>query len=217
MKIIALPDVHGNRTNLDKIADDLATADVVLLVGDLTFGRTEQAEEIVAAIQQYNQQVLAIPGNMDTQAIVDYLEAQGINIHGTHRVIDGVTFVGAGGSLPFDGTFVFDEDGLMVLMDQAINGVDPDLPQVFVLHQPPANTTVDKVRGGDHVGSTSVRTFIERHQPLVCFTGHIHEAQGITSIGETQIINPGRLWRESAYAYAEIENGELTVLEIKRV
>jgi len=48
MKIIALPDVHGNRTNLDKIADDLATADVVLLVGDLTFGRTEQAEEIVA-------------------------------------------------------------------------------------------------------------------------------------------------------------------------
>ncbi len=37
------------------------------------------------------------------------------------------------------------------------------------------------VRGGRHVGSAAVRRFIERHRPLACFTGHIHEAAGMDS------------------------------------
>ena len=42
-----------------------------------------------------------------------------------------------------------------------------------------------------HVGSTAVRSFIARHQPLADFAGHIHEGQGTAKIDRTQIFNPG--------------------------
>ena len=44
---------------------------------------------------------------------------------------------------------------------------------------------------GRHVGSTAIRAFIEKYQPDLCITGHIHEGKGIDAIGRTKIINPG--------------------------
>jgi len=41
------------------------------------------------------------------------------------------------------------------------------------------------------VGSTAVRTFVEKHQPLLGLHGHIHECKGVDRIGRTLIINPG--------------------------
>jgi hypothetical protein len=61
-----------------------------------------------------------------------------------------------------------------------------------------------------------VRTYIETRQPLICFTGHIHEAKGIDRIGRTQIINPGPLWK-GGYAYAEVEGGQIKTLEIRQL
>jgi Icc-related predicted phosphoesterase len=61
---------------------------------------------------------------------------------------------------------------------------------IMVSHQPPAGTLNDQVSPGVHVGSKSVRHFIEKHRPLVCFTGHIHEGIAIDHI-VTVIVNPG--------------------------
>ncbi len=61
----------------------------------------------------------------------------------------------------------------------------------MVSHQPPYDTINDQVSPGVHVGSNSIRKFIEEHQPLVCFSGHIHEGTGIDHIGNTAIVNPG--------------------------
>lgn len=41
------------------------------------------------------------------------------------------------------------------------------------------------------VGSTAVRAFLERVQPLVGLHGHIHEATGFRRLGRTIAINPG--------------------------
>jgi Icc-related predicted phosphoesterase len=41
------------------------------------------------------------------------------------------------------------------------------------------------------VGSTAVRTFIERHQPLLALHGPVHESKGVENIGRTLCINPG--------------------------
>jgi uncharacterized protein len=41
------------------------------------------------------------------------------------------------------------------------------------------------------VGSTDVRKFIERYQPIVQLAGHIHEGRGISKIGMTSLFNPG--------------------------
>jgi Icc-related predicted phosphoesterase len=38
-----------------------------------------------------------------------------------------------------------------------------------------------------------VRAFIERAQPAVCLTGHIHEARAVDRIGQTTVVNPGAL------------------------
>jgi hypothetical protein len=62
---------------------------------------------------------------------------------------------------------------------------------VLMTHNPPLNTTTDRIRSGVHVGSRSVREFIEKVQPDVCITGHIHESKGMDHIGKTVIVNPG--------------------------
>ena len=78
-------------------------------------------------------------------------------------------------------------------LSQAAGEIDLSGQFLLVSHQPPINTSADRVRPGQHVGSRLVRRFIEEHQPLACLTGHIHEGIGLDKIGSTQVINPGPL------------------------
>jgi len=60
-----------------------------------------------------------------------------------------------------------------------------------VAHSPPIYTKLDVAYFGGHVGSPSLRRFIEQNQPSVVFCGHIHEARGIDYIGDTLVANIG--------------------------
>lgn len=215
MKLIALPDLHGQTANIDTLGSVLQAVDVVLLPGDLTNGLMIELTRVLEAIQQYNTHILAVPGNMDNDRINETITEAGMNVHMEQRVVDGVGIIGLGGALPYYGRFVFSDDDYGKMLTDLSERMNPSVPQLFVCHQPPLNTLNDKISNGAHVGSASVRQFIETHQPLVCFTGHIHEATGIDTIGHTKIINPGRLWRSDTYAYAEIEDDMLKVLEIR--
>jgi Icc-related predicted phosphoesterase len=42
-----------------------------------------------------------------------------------------------------------------------------------------------------NVGSTSIRKFLEKYQPILSLHGHIHESTGTENIGETMAMNPG--------------------------
>ncbi len=214
MKIVALPDLHGRIDYIDTIGGVLAGVDMVLLPGDLTNGSLGQLEKVLDAVSAHNTNILAVPGNMDTQPIDKRLIEQGINIHTSSCTIDNVTFMGVGGALPFYGRFVFEEPELAELLKQSAADVDPNTAPILVCHQPPVNTLNDLVRG-KHVGSQSVRTFIEQRQPLICFTGHIHEAIGVDTIGKTHIINPGRLWHNKTYAYAEVDASRCEVVTVE--
>jgi Icc-related predicted phosphoesterase len=46
------------------------------------------------------------------------------------------------------------------------------------------------------VGSTAVRSIIEKHQPLIGLFGHIHEGRGMTTIGRTSCFNPGSSYEQ---------------------
>jgi hypothetical protein len=71
------------------------------------------------------------------------------------------------------------------------------------------NTRLDRIASVKHVGSTSVRTFIEKRQPDVTICGHIHEARGTDVIGRTKIVNCGPV---AGGFYALIDVGkEITV------
>ncbi|MBS3758184.1 MAG: metallophosphoesterase family protein [Desulfobacterales bacterium] len=196
MVIAGLTDIHGSRAAVEKARSILDTVDVILLVGDITnFGRAADVGRVVDALSHNSAKLLAVSGNCDYPEVDAYLSASGINIHAGCAVIDNVVFLGLGGSLitPFGTPNEYTEEEIKSALQQGIEQAPPDLPLVLVAHQPPYQTQCDRLSSGSYVGSVAVREFIEKYQPLVCFTGHIHEARAIDQIGRTPIINPGRL------------------------
>jgi Icc-related predicted phosphoesterase len=207
MVILGLSDIHGDLSKINKIAASVSASDLILLVGDIThFGREEEAGTILGVIKNLNPHILAVSGNCDFPQVEYYLEHEGISIHRSGKLINGIGFIGAGGSLttPFNTPNEMSEEALSSCLDEAISNLPPDIPFILVSHQPPFNTCCDRIHSGEHVGSQSLRIFIEKHQPLICFTGHIHESIGIDTIGKTKIINPGQ-FSLKGYAVAELD------------
>ena len=216
MKIVNIVDIHGNIKPIDSIGDALASADLVIIAGDLTnFGGAEDAREVLDAVGKYNRNILAVTGNCDKKEVDEYLSAKNMNLHGKTVDADGIPITGAGGSLPCPSPTpnVYTEEEYGEIFGGAKAGADGG-PGILVSHQPPFDTLNDKISNGAHVGSKTVREFIERYQPLVCFTGHIHEAPGIDTIGRTKIVNPGPLGTRS-YAYLDVTDG-INELEIRK-
>lgn len=201
MKIIARPDIHNQSKRITQIGSQLAEVDLVLLPGDLTnSGEVADAAKLIDMVQTHCPHVLAVTGNWDSQAIETYMMEQDINLHVTWRKAGDMNFVGLGGALPFLGRLEYSESDYRRFLAQIAEGLDPQKPFILVSHQPPFNTRNDRTSRGEHVGSHAIRAFIEEHQPLACFTGHIHEGIGVDAIGKTKIINPGM----QRYAYVEI-------------
>ncbi|WP_136795259.1 MULTISPECIES: metallophosphoesterase family protein [Desulfosediminicola] len=207
MRIIAFGDVHMSVQICANIPG-IREADLLIANGDLTnYGRKADAKIVLDQLLAINPNLLAQIGNLDNFEINDYLEQLDMNLHKQARLLHSrICLIGLGGSniTPFGTPTEFKEDQLWDMLMQAYQqGTDfihlaapkgeAKIPLVLVSHTPPYGTSVDTIHGGHHVGSTSVRTFIEKYQPELCITGHIHEAKGEDRIGKTHIINPGML------------------------
>lgn len=219
MKIIAVTDMHGDIQRLTKLSAEMKSVDLVVFVGDITnFGRRQEIKEIIEFVQESNDQILAVSGNCDYPEVKMFLQEKGLCLEDENRQVSGIHFAGLGASLatPFNATpnEVPDEQ-LALGLEKAAFGLPDGEPMILISHQPPILTTADKIKENLHVGSNSVRNFIQQHQPLICFCGHIHEGIGIDSIQESQIINPGPFFR-GQYAYAEITE-QVEFLEIRSV
>jgi Icc-related predicted phosphoesterase len=193
----------------------LKSSDIILLGGDLTnFGNRRDAKLLVEGIRSYNSHCWGVQGNCDKKDVLDYLEEEEMSLHGNLIKHDGYNLIGVGGGLPY---FVptpttYSEKEYEKLLDP-FRELTENL--IFISHQPPYNTATDMAGRGHHVGSHSIRTFIEDIQPLFCLTGHIHESPGIDQIGKTVVINPGPFGHGN---YAEILiNGKNVKAEIKKV
>lgn len=217
-RFVAFPDIHDRPKLIKKIRHVIADVDVVLLPGDMTNGNVENLHTILDMITTYNEQIYAVCGNMDTVQMNMWLSREAISIHRKSVILDDLAIIGCGGALPFYGKYVFSEDELAGFLEDSLVGVPESMPKIMVCHQPPYGTKLDMPsKHQEHVGSKAVRAFIERVQPLICFTGHMHECVTIDQIGNTQIINPGPIWQSKHYAYAEVDNGAVTTLEIRDV
>lgn len=217
MIVVALADIHGSQAAIHRLSDELESADVVVLSGDVTnFGHKREATRVIQEITRHARRLLAVPGNCDYPDVSAYLDDLGINLHGRHQVVDGIGFLGVGGSLPAPGStpFEFSDDELGEFLAAAAKDLPNDLPTIMVAHQPPLDTPSDQIYSGEHVGSSAVRAFIEARQPMLCLTGHIHEAGGIASLNRTTIVNPGPFNR-GGYVYAVVGQ-EVEQLEIRR-
>lgn len=89
---------------------------------------------------------------------------------------------------------------------------------VYVVHAPPFNTKLDMVSAGRHVGSKSVRKFIEKEQPQLALHGHIHESPKMSGswhdeIGKTVCINVGSSYPEDKLNCIIIDIEDLNNME----
>ena len=213
MKIVGIVDLHGNASHAPALAAEVPDADLLLIGGDLTnFGRGDDAAAITVATAPCAPKQLAVLGNCDYPEIRDRLIAQSLNLDRTGVMVDGVRIIGVGGSTPCPGKTPneYPDEELGTFLSGALGEVEGDGPMVMVSHQPPADTVVDRVPNGSHVGSPAVRAFIEEHQPLVCLSGHIHEGDGLDRIGNTQLVNPGPFML-GHYVVIEVAEGRAEV------
>jgi uncharacterized protein len=72
---------------------------------------------------------------------------------------------------------------------------------ICVMHSPPAKTRLDRIAGGQAVGSHAIRAWTEKNQPRIALHGHIHESPLVSGsyadrIGETLAVNPGQCLAE---------------------
>jgi len=194
MKIVSFGDVHMATRNLDRMGEVMRDTDLVILSGDLTnFGGAADARIVVDAARGACAKVMALPGNLDKAEVFSFLENEGIALHGTGSVIDGVAIFGCGGSnlTPFRTPSEFTEDEIYAALRQGYAAVEGMRPLVMVCHTPPLETKCDRIIGGKAVGSSAARRFIEEVQPDICISGHIHESAGIDKIGATTVLNAG--------------------------
>jgi uncharacterized protein len=142
--------------------------------------------------------------------------------------LNGVEVVSWGWSnrTPWNSPREQDEDDLEAsIMAAAAKARDPE-HAIFNLHCPPYNSGLDiapavtddfkvQTRGGTPmtipVGSTAVRSVIERVQPLVGLHGHVHDSRGACKLGRTLCINPGSDYPHGILrgAILSIKNGKV--------
>lgn len=151
------------------------------------------------------------PGNDDQPFIDELLSSSTRVINPDDRVIElpgGFELVSFGYSnvTPWASPRELEEPELLTRIEAlARQATHPDRT-IFNLHVPPKETPLDQaillqpdlspvMRNGSPViggvGSSAVRTAVERYQLLVGLHGHIHESRGSSRIGRTTAFNPG--------------------------
>jgi len=218
LKILAVADFHGNSSAENSLSKLLARGyDCIVLIGDLTnFGPPEVAESILDLAKGSGVPTFSVPGNCDPKPILQVLEKHGTNIHGKCGKLGEVAFVGLGGSnlTPFNTPFELTE--VEIQEELAAASCATGEKWVLVTHAPPHGTLVDRINEGTHVGSKSIRQYIEQRQPLVALCAHVHEGRGVDQVGRTLVINPGPISKGFAAEVTIDEKGKVNfrLLEI---
>lgn len=216
MKIVSFGDIHEDIGNLKLLKNELESADLVIISGDLTnYNGRKEAQRVIEAITRYNNNVLAQLGNLDKFEVNDYLNEKGINLHRNGYIKDGIGIFGVGGSnlTPFRTPTEFSEEEIEAFLLEGFEKVKETRFKIMVPHVPPIGTKIDVVRSGAHVGSHRVRDFIEKYRPDISISGHIHEARGYDKIANTLVFNAG-MFREGGYVRI-VKQSENLVAELK--
>ena len=203
--MLAFTDFHGNNEAFARakqvIRDD--KWDCVVVAGDVANYDVELAKRRLKELAGPRIPLFFVPGNMDGPELSFWPGTDSVRpLHGKSARIGAVTLVGLGGSPPgpFSTPFEVPEERATQLMNQALAGFERGT-LVLVSHCPPKNTRLDIVASGEHAGSMAVRSFVEKFKPALVISGHVHEARGRDSIGETILLNTGPAHRGN---YAEI-------------
>ena len=216
MDIIIISDVHGDVENLLAYLDKIKELkfDAVVCPGDFTdvntpkgFSQEDIVKLIIEGLKTLKAPVMAVPGNVDPQDTIKILEKEGVSIHGHGKIVDKFGFYGYGGAkTPFGTNIEPTEEELKMGLQNAYKDVEKATFKIQVTHAPPNGTVIDMIQSGIHVGSNTVKSFIENHHPVLAVSAHIHEARGTDKLRDTFLINSGR-FPEGYFGLVKINNG----------
>ncbi|MBL7169766.1 MAG: metallophosphoesterase [Candidatus Aenigmarchaeota archaeon] len=202
MDLLVIGDNHGDIENMISFLERLEAFkfDVIIYTGDFTdlnapkgFTQKDITEILIEELKTLNKPILAVPGNNDTNGVLDVMEKEGISIHGKGRVMGEYGFYGFGGAkTPFATPFEPTEEELRQGLEKAYSQVVSAKHKIQITHNPPYGTYVDVIRAGVNVGSQVVRKFIEEKKPVLAVSAHIHEAKGIGKLSDTVLLNAGK-------------------------
>jgi Icc-related predicted phosphoesterase len=222
-KIMVIADIHGEFEKFSRMIDSMRNEDFDMIIcpGDFTdmhntpegYSQMDIAEIVVQKLLSFSKPVFCVPGNHEPYDILDIFDEYNVNVHMNHKKMKDLEFVGFGGAAtPFNTKFEPTEDEIREGLDIVMKRVKSKF--VLVTHNPPFGTKLDSTETGEHVGSKSVRDFIERNKPLLAISAHIHEAGGTDRIGNTTLFYPGVAY--DGY-YGIIEIGKEVVCKIKKI
>jgi Icc-related predicted phosphoesterase len=217
MKIAVIADVHNDTETILQSLGKMKELgfDVIVCPGDFTdipprgFTQEDIGRLIIEELKSTGKPVMAVPGNLDL-VVIPILEKEKVSLHGFGKIIGDAGFYGFGGAkTPFGTAYEPDDAEIEAGLRKAHEAVKDAKYKVQVTHNPPFGTRVDMLPSGLHVGSKAVRKLIEELKPDVAICAHIHEGRGVDELGNTKIINPGRL-PEGYCGLVEIKDGNVT-------
>jgi hypothetical protein len=213
VRIAYFVDVHDRFGAVPRAMAQIGSVELLLIGGDITTGGTpDDAARAIASWRPLAPRLLALAGNMDSPAIDARLVELGVALNGRGvRIGDvGLFGVSAAPESPLDTPYELTDDELTRQILDGYADVKDCRVTIFCPHAPPRGTACDRLRSGEHVGSTAVRTFVEREQPDLVLCGHIHESRALDQLDGTTIANPGPT---AAGHYAIVEVGDHLTVE----
>ena len=210
MRALVLSDSHGRSEVFQKAASlaERRKVELVLVCGDITnFGHVTQARSLFTPLTDLNLPLMYVPGNCDLSSFLEEKIENTQNLHASCARLRDVAFIGVGcaPSSCLRTPLEFPESWLMESLNRGFGMCSSTEKLIVVSHTPPFDTRVDLAYMNQHIGSRSIRRFVEEKKPLAVFCGHVHEAQGTDQIGETLVVNPGPA-KKGKYALAEIDD-----------
>ena len=191
MKILALSDIHGDKSFMRKMAEkgSQEKVDLVIIAGDIA-AHDGNIEGLIGPLKEKGLEVAIIPGNHEGLAEVNFLvERYNIkNLHSYAMKVGDIGIFGCGfGDI---GLHTITDKNLFNTLTKCHSYLVDVKKKLMVTHVQPSESILGL---GMFPGNSGVRKAIEEFKPDVHICGHIHETHGIEEmIGSTRVINVGK-------------------------
>ncbi len=191
-RILAASDIHDSKSAVEKLAKKALEkkVDIVILAGDI-HSYHEGDENILEPLIKTKKKLLFVPGNCESHAEHEHLKKSMKSIHGYYVTYNDVGIAGIGSP---DWTLEHDDMDFLMIKKQ-MEKMKPH-KKILVSHLHAAGTMAENFGFLGGKGDDVLRYAVEKFQPDLLISGHIHEAEGIEDkIGKTHVVQVGRRGR----------------------
>lgn len=213
-----------NRDEWAEISSDKSRTSKLFI--ELASERVRQWAEISGQkLREKKLKIYVAGGNDDPFEIDDVLKASESFVYCHDQLVEladhEMISTGYANMTPWELPRDISEEELAKIIEELALRVKDMKNAIFNFHAPPHSSKLDEAPKLTRemkaqpdfvpVGSTAVRSAIEKYQPLLGLHGHIHESRGAIKIGGTLCVNPGSEYGEG------ILRGAVVNLEHKKI